>query len=162
MKKESINIEYFTFQRKDDLSQEQAELLDKALEASKNAHAPYSKFKVGAALELHTGEIILGANQENAAYPSGLCAERVALFAAGVNYPNKPIKRVAIVAPLNPNPEIITPPCGSCLQVFAEYRSLQEGPIELILSSKGDTGIVAPDVSVFLPFLFDASFLNLK
>ncbi len=160
MKKEKITLEYYSFSSASQLSAEQNQLLQKALQAAENAHAPYSKFKVGAALELADGTIILGNNQENAAYPSGLCAERVALFAAGANHPYTAIIRIAIVAPLNPHPEIITPPCGSCLQVMAESRSRQNQPIELILSSKGESGLLAPDVSTFLPFLFDASFLK--
>lgn len=108
-------------------------LLLKAKEISKTAYAPYSKFHVGAAVLLENGQIILGNNQENIAYPSGLCAERVALFSAGANFPQEKILLLAIVA----NGELvdknaIISPCGSCRQVIFESERRQKEPIRIL------------------------------
>src|SRR5471030_1550629 len=94
--------------------------------ATGNSHSPYSKFKVGAALRLQSGKIIHGSNQENVAYPSGLCAERVALFHWGANHPDDPIEAMAVTAHTDEF-EIMKPvtSCGSCLQVLAECEEMQ-------------------------------------
>jgi cytidine deaminase len=101
-------------------------LMNQAIEISKNAYAPYSKFRVGAAILLDNGKIVLGSNQENAAYPSGLCAERVAIFQAGAIYPDAKIVKLAITAASDTNPTLSPiPPCGACRQSIAEYEFKQ-------------------------------------
>lgn len=136
------------------------ELMKKAKEARKQAYAPYSNFQVGAALLLENGEIVIGSNQENASYPSGLCAERTAIYYAGAKYPNTPILKMAISAgskiKLSEQP---IPPCGACRQAIAEYEIKQQKPIEIYFM--GETGKVAKSASLknLLPFLFDNSLL---
>jgi cytidine deaminase len=137
------------------------QLLERAEEVSKNAYAPYSQFFVGAALRLDDGAIVLGTNQENVAYPSGLCAERVALFSASTNYPNRPIEAMAIT--VNTTKAILTEPlspCGNCRQVIMEYQNKQKKPIRLILGGQGDTVWIFEDASVLLPFGFEADYLK--
>jgi len=126
-----------------------------AVNATANSHSPYSKFKVGAALLLQSGKIIHGSNQENVAYPSGLCAERVALFHWGATYPNDPIETIAITA-YTDNFELIKPvtPCGSCLQVMAEFEKKQGKPIRVILYCIDGPVWITNGIESFLPFLF--------
>ena len=135
-------------------------IMNKAHEARENAYAPYSHFKVGAALQLDSGEIILGNNQENAAYPSGLCAERVAVFHAGATHPNAKMMSMAISAKSLKN-KLTTPvaPCGSCRQVLAEYEVKQDTPIAIYFM--GETGKVVKSNSIkdLLPLIFDNTFL---
>ena len=147
--------------KKDQLSESDAELLKRAEDAAEHAYAPYSQFHVGAALMLANGVIVIGTNQENVAYPSGLCAERVALFSASTNYPNEPITAMAVTArseklvhedPLSP--------CGNCRQVIAEYQNKQKSPIRLIMGGQGDTVWIFEDSSVLLPFGFEADYLK--
>jgi cytidine deaminase len=146
---------------KDELSESDLALLNAAEEASKNAYAPYSQFFVGAALRLAKGDIILGTNQENVAYPSGLCAERVALFSASTNHPNEPVDTMAIT--VNTSKAVLTDPlspCGSCRQVIMEYQNKQKSPIRLILASQGDTVWIFEDSAALLPFGFEAEYLK--
>ena len=126
-----------------------------AVNATANSHSPYSKFKVGAALLLQSGKIIHGSNQENVAYPSGLCAERVALFHWGATHPNDPIETIAITA-YTDNFELTKPvtPCGSCLQVMAEYEKKQGKPIRVILYCIDGPVWITNGIESFLPFLF--------
>ena len=135
-------------------------MLSDLIEIRKKAYAPYSQFRVGAAILLDNGQIVLGSNQENAAYPSGLCAERVAIFYAGANYPDAKILKIAISATsdLNVNTTPI-PPCGSCRQSIAEYESKQEYPIEMYFM--GEIGAIYKSNSLknILPFTFDKNFL---
>ena len=135
------------------------EKLDQLVEAAKKAalcaYAPYSHFQVGAAVLLENELIITGSNQENAAYPSGLCAERVALFSAGHQYPDVAIKALAIVA-LHKGAwvEQITP-CGACRQVLLESEKRQQKPFEVLLCGSA-TIYVAPSAASLLPFAFDS------
>ncbi len=126
-----INMDFCSV---DDLSEEERKLVEKACEATKNSYAPYSKFNVGAAVLLKNGKIITGANQENAAFPSGLCAERTAIFAAQANYPDQPITVLAIAARdangLRAKP---VTPCGSCRQVVLEVEERYKQPVEILL-----------------------------
>jgi cytidine deaminase len=136
-------------------------LINKAQQARDNAYAPYSHFKVGAALELANGTIVTGNNQENAAFPSGLCAERVAVFSAGANYPGERILHLALT--VKSGHKVIntpTPPCGACRQSLAEYEVGQGQPIALYFM--GETGKVVKSGSVrdLLPLIFDSSFLE--
>jgi cytidine deaminase len=147
--------------KKNELSESDLALLNAADEASKNAYAPYSQFFVGAALKLVNGITVLGSNQENVAYPSGLCAERVALFSASTNHPNEPVETVAIT--VNTTKSAITEPlspCGSCRQVIMEYQNKQKSPIRLILGSQGDTVWIFEDSANLLPFGFEAEYLK--
>ncbi|HET6243981.1 MAG: cytidine deaminase [Bacteroidetes bacterium] len=137
-------------------------LLERAVDAAKHAYAPYSGFNVGAAVLLEGGMIVIGSNQENAAYPSGLCAERVAIFAAGAQFPGISIKSIAITAN-SKNVAILSPvaPCGACRQVLVEYEKKNGNPIKLIL--KGEHGKVFSIDSVvdLLPLVFDSSNLGI-
>ena len=135
--------------------------MNKAQQARDNAYAPYSHFKVGAAVELANGTIVTGNNQENAAFPSGLCAERVAVFAAAANHPGERILHLALTV-RSGHREIVTPtpPCGACRQSLAEYEVKQGHPISLYFM--GDTGKVvkANSIKDLLPLIFDSSFLE--
>ncbi|MFN4299653.1 MAG: cytidine deaminase [Thermaurantimonas sp.] len=147
-----IRIQY-TEEHLNNVNVDIQQLVRAAIDAAGQAHAPYSGFKVGAALLLSDGTIITGSNQENAAYPSGLCAERVALFQFGHSCAGRTILKAAIAVPHITGDQLI-PPCGACLQVFAEYRKRQYSPIEIILANGDERLLIAPDVSTFLPFAF--------
>lgn len=132
----------------------------KAIEIRKQAYAPYSKFRVGASILLDNGKVVLGSNQESAAYPSGLCAERVAIFQAGSLYPNVKMLKIAISATSDINPtKRPTPPCGACRQSISEYEQKQETPIEIYFM--GETGEVFKSDSLenLLPLSFHKDFL---
>ena len=118
----------------DELTREDRRLAEAAVEAVANSYAPYSNFNVGAAVMFEDGEIVKGANQENAAYPSGLCAERTALFYASSSRPDIPIKAIALAAGQN-GALCKTPatPCGACRQVMAQYQSKSGVPMEILL-----------------------------
>lgn len=154
MEKKKIEIEYTEIDSIDELSTTDAYLVAKAREVANNAWAPYSNFFVGAAVELNNGKIVTGNNQENAAYPSGLCAERVALFAANANYPNSAVKTMAVTA-FNKNGLSETPvkPCGACRQAILESELRFETPIRLILDGKSKIHII-DGIKNLLPFSF--------
>jgi cytidine deaminase len=143
------------------LRKQDRQLLKKAIETREQAYAPYSLFKVGAAILLENDMIITGNNQENAVYPSGLCAERVAIFSARANYPNEKIMAVAISC-RNTKEETHTPftSCGSCRQVMLEYELEQHDPIRVLFY--GETGEVweVPSTRTLLPLYFDKSALR--
>jgi cytidine deaminase len=138
-----------------ELSDPDQMLLSAANAAMERAYAPYSNFQVGASLLLKSGVVIEGNNQENIAYPSGLCAERVALFYAGANHPNDPIIKICIVAQgdLMPDGALLSP-CGSCRQVLLESETRQEEPIEVILMQRSGEIIVLDSAQNLLPFGF--------
>jgi cytidine deaminase len=143
-----------------ELDQTHQKLVQKAKEAAEKAYAPYSEFKVGAAVLLENGEIIEGNNQENAAYPSGLCAERVAIFYANSKYPNVAIKAIAVTA--NTDKGFIKepiPPCGSCLQVMLESERRSDNSIEVLLYGE-DKITVADSIKQFLPVNFNKDMLK--
>ena len=153
--KKSIAVEYEDFEDYTQLSALEQTLIEKAYQISSDAYAPYSEFKVGAAVLLENGEIVLGSNQENIAYPSGLCAERVALFYAGANYPKEAIKLLVIVAKGDLLPfEKILSPCGSCRQVLVESESRQTNPFQVILVSQNKQTIRFSSAKDLLPFAF--------
>lgn len=129
-----LTIEYTEYASINELPEIDQNLLLKAKDSLKNAYAPYSKFKVGAAVLLENQEIIIGTNQENIAYPSGLCAERVALFSVGSNFPDIPIQTLAITAlgDLIDKDSIISP-CGACRQVIFESERRQATPIRILI-----------------------------
>lgn len=160
-KSAEIKIKYEIFTREDKIGKSDELLLMEAHKAIKGAYAPYSEFHVGAAVRLKNGEIICGNNQENAAYPSGLCAERVAVFSAVSQHPNIPIEAIAITASKGKKKSTIpVPPCGACRQVLLEYEEKYKSPIKVIIR-KGASGetVVINSISDLLPFKFDKSFL---
>jgi len=160
MKKITITSEFSVFENLASLPSETLNLMEMAIAIRKKAYAPYSKFKVGAAILLDNGQIVLGSNQENAAYPSGLCAERVAIFQAGAIYPESTILKLAISATADEKPvSSPIPPCGACRQSIAEYEFKQEEPIEIYFM--GETGEVycSNSLSNLLPLAFDKKFL---
>jgi len=160
MKKITITTDFGVFDTIQELPSDIQNLMQKAVAIRQKAYAPYSNFKVGAALLLDNGKIILGSNQENAAFPSGLCAERVAIFQAGAIYPEAKILKMAIsAASENSTTSAPIPPCGSCRQSIAEYEIKQNTPIEIYFM--GEIGAIYKSDSLknLLPLLFDKKFL---
>jgi cytidine deaminase len=155
MTEHEIKINFKEYDTLDDLSAPERDLCLEAVKALANSHSPYSKFKVGTALRLQSGKIIYGSNQENVAYPSGLCAERVALFYWGANHPDDPIEAMATTAKAD-DFEILKPvvSCGACLQVLAEFEKKQNKPIDVILFCDKGPIWTMKGVESFLPFLF--------
>jgi len=130
-------------------------LLKHAKEAVHTSYAPYSKFHVGCAVLLENGKIILGSNQENIAYPSGLCAERVAIFHAGVQYPDVAVTAMAIT--VKAEDYVVKEPitsCGACLQSMSEYEMKFKKPMRLIMQGEVGDVYIAEGIRTFLPFLF--------
>jgi cytidine deaminase len=160
MKKITINTIFSTYESKSALSEEVQFLMEQAISIRKNAYAPYSKFRVGCAILLDNGKVVLGSNQENAAYPSGLCAERVAIFQAGSLYPDSQILKMAISATSDEKPVLEPiPPCGSCRQSIAEYEIKQEAPIEIFFMGESGNVYQSDSLRNLLPFMFDKKFL---
>lgn len=160
MKKIQINTTFTAYDSIDSLDDQTKGLMLKAVEVRKHAYAPYSKFRVGAAILLENGKVVIGNNQESAAYPSGLCAERVAIFQAGSLYPDTKILKIAISATSDIHPtQRPTPPCGACRQSISEYEQKQDIPIELYFM--GETGEVFKSDSLenLLPLSFHKDFL---
>lgn len=144
----------------DELPNDITSLMHKAIEVRRNAYAPYSNFSVGAAILLDNNEIVMGSNQENASYPSGLCAERTAIYYAGSQFPEAKIIKMAISAgSRNHQTMVPIPPCGACRQAIAEYEVKQESPIEIFFM--GETGKIVKSKSLanLLPLIFDKSVL---
>lgn len=152
-----INIEARSY---DELAEEDRKLVDAAREATQRSYAPYSHFSVGAAALLENGVVVTGTNQENAAYPSGLCAERTTLFYANSQYPDQAVKTLAIAARTEKdylNTPI--PPCGACRQVLLETEKRYGKPMRILLYSKTDIYIIE-GVGGLLPLSFDGDFLK--
>lgn len=160
MQKKLQSFELTVFDGWIELSKEDQALMTKAVNARKNAYAPYSNFQVGSAVLLENGQVIIGSNQENASYPSGLCAERVAIFQAGALYPGVAIETVAITA-TSVNRIVDTPaaPCGNCRQAMLEYEVRQKMPIRLLMMGETGKVIQCNAVADILPLGFDSSFL---
>lgn len=155
MKRKNLVIEYDEYLNKEGLSKEDSVLLERATQAAQSAYAPYSNFHVGAALLLSNGEIICASNQENAAYPSGLCAERVAMFYAQAKYPTASIISLAITSSVNGKPnDTPTYPCGACRQVMAECEQRGTIPMRVIIGGEKVTHAVE-GIKSLLPFVFD-------
>lgn len=162
MKISNFTLAVEEFESVTELKPEEQQLIKEALDATGGSHAPYSRFHVGAAVLLENGEIIKGANQENAAFPNGMCAERVALFYAGSKFPGVPIISVAIaVRSINPIPPDPIPPCGGCRQTFAEYEYMQEKPIRILMLGNNGKVMAVEGINNLLPFSFKANNLNL-
>lgn len=151
MKKERVLLTYTEYESFDQLSHDDQALIHHALEARERAYAPYSNYLVGAALRLDDQSVVEGNNQENAAYPSGLCAERVAIFAAKANQPQRSITSLAVVTNSNPLP---ASPCGSCRQVMVEFENLQQTPIRLLLANTSGRVLLIDRAADLLPLCF--------
>ena len=156
MTEKHLGIDYIEYDALDEMTAEDRALVEAAAQARDGSYSPYSKFSVGAALRLVDGTVVKGANQENVAYPSGLCAERTAMFAASANYPGIPFDTIAIVA--GRHGEVCAypaSPCGACRQVMAEYQKKFMRPLKIILA--GDRCIRKFScVDDILPFIFDS------
>ncbi|WP_426092822.1 cytidine deaminase [Flavobacterium sp. DSR3-2] len=160
MKEITITTQFKVFDSTTDLPNDVQDLMEQAVTIRKNAYAPYSKFRVGVALVLDNGKIVVGSNQENAAYPSGLCAERVAIFYAGSMYPDAKVLKMAITAASDTNQTTAPiPPCGSCRQSIAEYEIRQKTPIEIYFMGEIGTIYKSESLKNLLPFMFDKKFL---
>lgn len=160
MKISEQKIELIEFESLEEMPEDEAMLVVRAKAATQNAYSPYSNFCVGAAIHLADGTIIEGSNQENAAYPSGLCAERVAMFYANSKYPDIPVKTIAIAAYSNGDfTNFPVPPCGSCRQVLLETETRYKLPMKIIMFGK-DKIVVVNNAKQLLPLNFDQTFLK--
>lgn len=161
MKKLDLHTQITIFDSKEELPLLTLDLMIEAEMAREKAYAPYSNFRVGAAILLDNGEIITGNNQENAAYPSGLCAERVAIYFAGAQFPNVKMLQLAVTA--RSEKQILQtpiPPCGSCRQAIAEYEIKQNQPIEIYFMGEKGQIYKTDSIKALLPLLFDGSSLK--
>lgn len=159
MQKE-LKINFEAIESYDQLDDTEKLLFNKAKEIRNIAYAPYSNFTVGCAILLENGEIVTGSNQENAAYPSGLCAERTAIFYTGANFPNVRITKLFVIgAPREALSSVPIPPCGACRQSILEYEAKQQDVIEVYFASLDGVIYKTKSVRDLLPFSFDASYL---
>ena len=156
MQNKSIDIKYQEFSSIDELNAEDRELACAAIEGMKGSYAPYSHFNVGAAVRMSGGQIVRGANQENAAFPSGLCAERTAMFAAGAKFPDKDMLSIALAGGVygRITDEPATP-CGACRQVMAQYQAKSGKPMSVIMVG-GKKVWKFEKVDDILPLIFDS------
>lgn len=155
MKEQKFSITYQRYSALDELEETDKDLCISSEGALQSSYSPYSKFKVGTAVLLDDGEVVLGSNQENVAYPSGLCAERVALFSIGARRPGAVIKTMAITA--YTDAFVIDKPvtsCGGCLQVMAEFEQRQGSEIEVLFYCLGGEILKVRGVQSLLPFAF--------
>lgn len=161
MKKQTHSFDLTIFPSIAELPAEDAALIEQAQRAREDAYAPYSAFKVGAAVLLQNGQVVIGNNQENASFPSGLCAERVAVFQAGARYPDVPILKVAIVAgSIKKSSSKPAAPCGNCRQSIFEYEKRHEQPIELLLMGTNGEVYKCASIKDILPLAFGSDFLD--
>jgi cytidine deaminase len=161
--KEKIQVvsSFDVYKNEQDLANEDRLLLMHARKSVESAYAPYSQFNVGAAILLENGEIVIGNNQENAAYPSSLCAERVAIYYAGAKFPGIKIKALAVtVKAVNQVISEPVTPCGACRQAIAEYETRYEQKIKMIMA--GETGkiFISESIESLLPLMFNKKFLK--
>ncbi len=155
MEKHSYKLNYLSYSSVDELNEADRELMKAARKAAHMAYAPYSKFSVGSALLLENGVVVTGNNQENAAYPSGICAERVAVFYASSQYPGVKVLKIAVTAFSNVfvvNSPVA--PCGACRQVLSEYEKLYRSDIEVLLQGQEGKIYRIKNVSSLLPLAF--------
>lgn len=159
MEKE-IKITFEAISNYESLDETEKKLFDAAKEIREKAYAQYSHFTVGCAILLENGEIITGSNQENAAYPSGLCAERTTIFWTAANFRDVKIKKLFVIgAPKDAVSSVPIPPCGACRQSILEYESKQGEGIEIYFASLDGEIFKTKSIRDLLPFSFDASFL---
>jgi cytidine deaminase len=161
MEKHKISIEFEEYNGIEETDIHTTTLINKAIEATETAYAPYSMFRVGAAVRLNNGKISTGSNQENVAYPSGLCAERVALFSAAALHPEASIEAIAVTAAhdFGYSDEVFSP-CGACRQVMAEFEQRSGKKIEIIINAPDGKVRVFKGISQLLPFSFNNPALN--
>ena len=160
MKKISVNSNFTIFDNIDDLPIEVKDLVEKAKKIRLTAYSKYSNFSVGVSVLLENGQTINGSNQENAAYPSGLCAERTALFYANSKYPDSKIVCLVIVAgSMSKINETPIAPCGGCRQVISEFETKQASPIGIYFMGEKGKIVYSNSIINLLPFKFDSSFL---
>lgn len=161
MKKQKVSFDFTLFDSLSELSDPDRNLMKEALKARENAYAPYSKFKVGAAVLLENNQIVIGNNQENASYPSGLCAERVAIFQAGAKYPGIKISTIAIAA-FSDERENGPPaaPCGNCRQSIHEYEHGQKAPIAIFMMGNNGQIFKCDSLNDLLPLAFGSEYLK--
>ena len=156
MTNQEIHIVYQEYNSIEEMNPEDRELAAEAIKAMEGAYAPYSHFHVGAAVRMSNGQIVRGANQENAAFPSGLCAERTAIFAAGARYPDKDMLSIAlaggVMGRLGSQPAT---PCGACRQVMAQYQAKSGKPMSVIMIS-ADKVWKFEKVDDILPLIFNS------
>ena len=154
MEQKKLTITYEEYASREELPASDRALMEAAIDALKGSYAPYSHFNVGAAVRLADGTVVKGANQENAAYPSGLCAERTAMFAASAQHPGVPFEALAVICSrdgkLMPNPGS---PCGACRQVMAQYERESGRPMRILLGS-GETQLAFTGVESLMPLIF--------
>ncbi len=163
MVKRDILFHYYEVESVAALTPEERELVELARKMCEQAYAPYSAFYVGAAILLENGEVIKGSNQENGAYPSGLCAERVAAFAASAMFPDVAMTKIAISARSNRlKVEDPVSPCGACRQVLLEYESTQRVPMKILLSKEDGKVLIIDRVKDLLPLSFSGNGLKRK
>ena len=161
MKKEQYQFDYCRYTDKSLLPSSDAELLKAAWEATEHAYAPYSEFRVGAAARLANGKVITGSNQENASYPVGICAERVLLGNAAVQYPGIAIEAMAITYRTHKRPsDTPVSPCGMCRQALVEFESRLKTPMRLILGGEQGEVLVTETAISVLPFAFGNQHLH--
>ena len=154
METRRIEINYTEYTNKSEMPADEAELLARAEEMTASSYAPYSNFHVGAAVLMSDGEVFGGSNQENAAFPSGLCAERTAIYYASAQCPDEAVVAVAIAAEYKGKPtEDVPSPCGACRQAMAQYETKSGRPIKVILGSR-DRVLVFSSVADLLPLSF--------
>ena len=165
--KKILKEKYKKYNSVEDLNNTDKALFSLAFDKMTEAYAPYSNFHVGAALLLDDGSIIGGSNQENASYGLSMCAERVALFNAGANFPHKKVKKIVVVTKNydnavdnRPDKDVILAPCGACRQVILEYETRYENDIEILLIDSGGKIISFSSVKNLLPFAFSGYFLK--
>lgn len=160
MKEIKIESNFLVYSSVEELPDHIESLMKNAIEAREKAYAPYSNFFVGAAILLDNGEVVTGNNQENASYPSGLCAERTAIYFAGSKFPDAKIISLAVTASSqNQKTSTAIPPCGACRQAISEYEVKQNSPIEIYFMGKTGDVVRSESLANLLPFVFKKSSL---
>lgn len=161
MRDYKISTTFQVYESAEELSDKDSQLLNNAIEMREKAYAPYSEFSVGAAVLLENNEVFLGNNQENAAYPSGICAERVAIWSAMASLPDTKINKIFISAK-SAKTKVDKPiaPCGACRQAIAEYETKQKSDIEIFFTGESGQIVKANSIKDLLPWMFDNSMLS--
>ena len=160
MKEVKIETTLQVYDSISNLPEDLQQLMNSAIDARNNAYSPYSKFDVGAAVLLDNGKVISGSNQENASYPSGLCAERTAIYYAGATYPKAKMLKMALTAS-SQNQQTLKPipPCGACRQAISEYEIKQDNPIEIYFMGVKGKVVKSKSLANLLPLVFESSVL---
>jgi cytidine deaminase len=163
MNQVEYKFSYEVYNSIEDLSKEDAFLLNEARQMTQNAWAPYSRFRVGAVARLKSGRLVIGANQENASYPAGICAESVLLSTAGATYPGEPIETLAVSyegdGVANDHP---ISPCGICRQRLQEFEQRTKHPVRLILAGKTGKVYIISTASLLMPLAFTGDELDIQ